>query len=214
MARFSRKAASGEDPRWQRSRAALIDAALALASEHPIQDVTVREVTKRAGVDRTTFYNHAESPQQLVSEVLGVEFDELYQQFRDELERGDFTPEEAQRHGIRSLLEHVIHYQAIYRLTINAVSGGVLQSVIGEHVRAAAREMLDEGLYPFEPPIAPTEFQKDFAAQAMSLAMLGGIAAWIRQDSPPDIDEFMESFSLFFPDWFTMAGSARPADTA
>ncbi len=57
----------------------LIDAALEIVDEGDIRTLSIRSVTKRAGVSPTAFYLHFESREQLLSACAGVVFGE----FRD-----------------------------------------------------------------------------------------------------------------------------------
>ena len=50
------------DPRKQRSRDRLYAAVLALAADQSISSLTVTQIADAAGVHRSTFYEHAESP--------------------------------------------------------------------------------------------------------------------------------------------------------
>ena len=65
------------DPRQCRTRAALAAAVLALAAERGIDALSVTEITARAGVHRSTFYQHASSPLDLVKSTLARELDAL-----------------------------------------------------------------------------------------------------------------------------------------
>lgn len=58
------------DPRFVRVRQRLADAIVELAESSSIDDVTVSELTKKAGVSRTTFYKHGTSPAQFYADIL------------------------------------------------------------------------------------------------------------------------------------------------
>lgn len=53
----------------QRSRADLREALLALMREKPFKDITVTEVCKRANLDRSTFYQHYKSCDDIIDEL-------------------------------------------------------------------------------------------------------------------------------------------------
>lgn len=198
---------ASEDPRWQRTRQALTTSVLELAAEHPIRQISVNQLTKHAGVDRTTFYNHAGSPEALLQAILTTEVEQVYLRFRQEFDEHSLSPYELQEKAFRQILTHVIARQEIYRSSLHNGAGNLVQTVIGTHFTSAAREMLDEDLYPFEPPIVLDEFRKEFASRSVSAGMVGGITAWLLGDDELDIDRFIDSFHLFLPAWFTMADS-------
>jgi AcrR family transcriptional regulator len=196
-----------QDPRRQRTRQALTDAVLELAAASPVHRISVNELTKKAGVDRTTFYNHAATPEALLQVILTAEIEAAYQGFRRDLEQSSLSAFALQEQGFRKVLQHIVDRQSIYRLSLHNGDGNLVQAVIGSQFAEAAREMLDENLYLFDPPVELSEFDKMFAARSVAGAMVGGITAWLIYDGELDIDRFIDSFHLFFPDWFTMASA-------
>ncbi|GAA4708871.1 transcriptional regulator, TetR family [Promicromonospora umidemergens] len=62
--------ASQTDPRYLRSRAAILDAARELLLEHGPTAVTHAQVSERAGVGRATVYRHWPRSDQLLSEAM------------------------------------------------------------------------------------------------------------------------------------------------
>ena len=64
------------DARQLRSRSKLFAAILELAADVRAEDLSVTEVASAAGVHRSTFYEHAESPAALLREALEAELDE------------------------------------------------------------------------------------------------------------------------------------------
>lgn len=65
------------DPRVRRTRRLLRDALLALAEERDLAAITVGEVTRRAEVNRNTFYRHYRAKDDLVAQTLDALFDEV-----------------------------------------------------------------------------------------------------------------------------------------
>jgi AcrR family transcriptional regulator len=57
------------DPRVTKTRAALSEAVLALASEKPFADVTITEIAARAGVGYASFFRHFKDKEALLTEV-------------------------------------------------------------------------------------------------------------------------------------------------
>ena len=50
--------------------------------QQPVTDVTITALCQHAGVTRRTFYNHAESPVELLKQVLTAELDQVVGEFR------------------------------------------------------------------------------------------------------------------------------------
>ena len=62
--------ATHADPRVQRTRQMLQDAFFALMVERPCDDISIGDITKRAGVSRATFYAHYRDYPHFASEML------------------------------------------------------------------------------------------------------------------------------------------------
>lgn len=58
MASHEKSVTRGDDPRFQRSRQALIEAMTALLDEAPLAEISITRVVERAQVTRPTFYRH------------------------------------------------------------------------------------------------------------------------------------------------------------
>lgn len=78
------------DPRYVRVRGQLCDAARRLALTKPADSITVAELTREAGVSRTTFYQHGDSPAQFVADMVV----DVLQPYLDELIDAVATPNE------------------------------------------------------------------------------------------------------------------------
>src|ERR1700754_2261616 len=62
------------DPRAERVRALLRDAAFAMAHERPVDDITVGELVARAGVSRQVFYRHFTDRDDAIATAFAVAF--------------------------------------------------------------------------------------------------------------------------------------------
>lgn len=195
---------SQADPRWTRSRNALREAVLELAATQPVSEISVRSLTKLAGVDRSTFYNHAATPLELLRDILREEIDAPYQAFRLELSISRNAPHEAQERALRSLLNHVRSRADIYRSSLRDGGEDLVLRVLGEHIFEKVREMINERHYPIERAAEVTEFERDFGSRVAALGMVGGITTWLLEDPALDEDTFVSSYYRFMPNWFTM----------
>jgi AcrR family transcriptional regulator len=65
------------DPRVAKTRAALADAVLTLASEKPFADVTITEIAERAGVGYASFFRHYKDKDALLADVADTVVDDL-----------------------------------------------------------------------------------------------------------------------------------------
>jgi AcrR family transcriptional regulator len=65
------------DPRARRSKAALEGALLELVAVRDLSQISISDITKRAGISRSTFYEHYADVHDLAASVCTIVFDEL-----------------------------------------------------------------------------------------------------------------------------------------
>ena len=66
------------DPRAVRTRQALQDTFIELLQTKPYQKITVTDITRGAGFARHTFYNHYETKDDLLAEMIDSVFEDFY----------------------------------------------------------------------------------------------------------------------------------------
>lgn len=81
-------AAMNSDPRYVRVRSRLTEAALRLVLQKPADTITVSRLAREAGISRTTFYQHGDTPAQFVADVVV----DIMQPYLDELVRAIAPP--------------------------------------------------------------------------------------------------------------------------
>ena len=72
---MTRPAPAAEDPRVTRSKAAVIEAALALIAERGVAMTTVDEISERSGVAKTTIYRHWNSKPDVVLDAISPQLE-------------------------------------------------------------------------------------------------------------------------------------------
>ena len=120
-----------------RSRAKLAGAVLRLAAERDVPTLTVAEISAEAGVNRSTFYQHAPSPAALLCLVLSAELDVIRERH---LAAADGDIRAALEEVTLAVMEHIQEHWGVYRRGL-AVSGEApgLQAMLGNHFEASAR---------------------------------------------------------------------------
>jgi AcrR family transcriptional regulator len=196
------------DPRWVRSRQALTEAVLQLAAEQPISSVSVDALTKRAGVNRATFYNHAKTPQALLQSVLRAELDERFDAFHLRLLDSNGHLPKVQEFGIRSLINHVQERECVYRKSLERDPSDLVHLVLTEFLIDKARILMTEQQYRFSPAAPDTDFQREFAVHVGAAGLVGGIITWLQNPEHPSVEDFMTAYYMSLPEWFTMTGPA------
>ena len=186
------------DPRKQRSRDRLYAAALTLAAAHPISTLTVTQVAEAAGVHRSTFYEHADSPQALVEAALTAELDRL----RDELLEDRADPATALTTVTAGVLEHILRYREIYRREL-ADGGGALHAMLSRHFRGTTVALLREGRIgiPIDADGASASDVDDAAARFLADGTVGVIDGWL-QHPHPRVEDFLRIYLALLPSWW------------
>lgn len=90
----------------ERTRRAILDAALELSGESTLAAVSLRQVAKQVGIVPTAFYRHFDSIEALGLALVGESFASLRTMIRD-LRRGDPELGEIVDHSVTVLVEHV-----------------------------------------------------------------------------------------------------------
>jgi AcrR family transcriptional regulator len=186
------------DPRKQRSRDRLHAAALALAAERPISSLTVTQLADAAGVHRSTFYEHADSPAGLVEAALTAELDVL----RDELMKDRSDAATAVAAVTEAVLQHILRHAGIYRREL-ADGGGGLHAMLSRHFRGTTEILLDRGRIQLDVTAdgAPSADVADAAARFLADGTVGIIDGWLRHPSPK-VEDFLRIYLALLPSWW------------
>ena len=186
------------DPRKQRSRERLYAAALTLAADQPISSLTVTQIADAAGVHRSTFYEHAESPQGLVEAALTAELDVL----RSDLMKDRADAATAVATVTEGVLHHILRHVDIYRREL-ADGGGALHAMLSRHFRGTTETLLDRGRVEIAVPVAGATAASvsDAAARFLADGTVGIIDGWLRHPSPR-VEDFLRVYLALLPDWW------------
>jgi AcrR family transcriptional regulator len=190
------------DPRVLRTRRLLQDALLALAQEKAFAEITVADVTDRATVNRSTFYQHYPDTDTLLADALDMQAT----QFGVDLATivpdapADEPPEVMVRYALL-ISEHV----DLYRDALGPHGSAV--AVARLHVRF--RELILEAMQQIGGTPTDAQVPPQIIAAAMAGAVIGVFSAWIQLDPlPPPQDAARWA-------WSTVTGrtTTNPVDT-
>ncbi len=196
------------DARAVRTRRRLREAALALAAEGPIDEISVAQLTRAAGMNRATFYKHATSPLHVVREALVDDLDAI---------RLDFLPAAADpatdlealwRTAAHTTAAHVARFESIYVRGFAEDASGALPALLSRHITRSMESMLQA-----RPDLLPSHAGADedllIASYAAFLghglaailqvwfasgnrdvavyadAVIGALPEWMRRRTPP-----------------------------
>jgi len=193
---------SAEDARFERTRARLAEAVLTLASEQDITTASVAELARRAGINRTTFYSHAESPVQLLTRVLSQDLDDVRSRTVKQMDRDGLLLRDVTRTTLQEIINHVLRHEGVYGSNNLTSSMYSLRVVLAEHVEASVLQVFQAGFV--TPP------QSDPQSAALHAAFIahgvaGAVEAWLRFPLPRSSELLLEAVEAVYPSWYATA---------
>lgn len=161
------------DPRAQRVRAKLRDAALALAHEHPVDRLTVADIVDRAGVSRQVFYQHFRDRDDAIAYAFTVAFASS---------TGAIAGDPRAR--ILALFDFAVEHRAMYR---NVVPSAVTLRVVAafrDELAPACEQIAAEGM------TAVTDIA-GLTPESVSRFLVGGfievLCSWMEDQDATDL---------------------------
>ena len=191
--------ATGEDVRVDRTRSRLAAAVLELASEKTMVATTVLELTKRAGINRSTFYAHADSPMQLLTDVLCAELNALHLSAMNNIQTDGVLHRDITRHALNQIIDHVIHHEAIYAGPAHSSSRFALRVVLADHVERSVLAIFHQG---FTSTPLGSEEAKTLYAGFLAHGIAGAVEAWLHLPAPRDRQLLLAAVEAMYPAWY------------
>lgn len=187
------------DRRSRRSRAAMERALLELIGDRDLNQISVSDVTSRADVHRSTFYEHYTDVHDLAASACTEMFDQLVAAASALSVAG---PSKGAAHPpLTALFAHVAEHRALYR----ALLGPDGSARVINHLLQRMTEAIRLRLPAAAESVDPEGGTADSAAAFISGALLGAIADWLRHGCPGTPD------SLSIAILPQLAAAARPA---
>lgn len=166
------------DPRAAHTRARLHRAVLELAAERELDAISVTQLVTRAGVNRSSFYQHFSSREELLASALETAEDAAGR-VRAPVRipsTGRAAP------ALVRFLAHFAEHAAVYRRAL----GPDGSALVASRVRARTVALVREGIELTRTP--RTGLPLDIEAAGTAGALLGVIEAWIARDPLPSPD--------------------------
>jgi AcrR family transcriptional regulator len=168
----------------------------------------VSEVAERARVHRSTFYEHASSPVELLQSVLRAELDEIRQTHLADVGEADVAT--AVSATTEAVLQHVDRHDVIYARGLGADSGsGSLHAMLSEHFQESSRQLQRREQFSVPLRIAgmTPEAVRESVAGYVAGGAVGAIQVWLTMPEPRDTRPFVELFAALVPTWWPVAGN-------
>lgn len=187
------------DARIEATRARLREAVFELAAAKDVGTIGVAELSRAAGIDRTTFYAHASSPTELLTGFLREELEPL----RDAVEATlDEAPAALARVGVelnRQLVDHVERHAAIYADRGDGRLNSALHAALAVHTRDSLLHVLDHAARVGEG--SGTEDERRYVAAFIGHGVVGTIATWLAEPEPRDRSRIEQALALVYSHW-------------
>lgn len=164
------------DPRIARTRRSLREALFALTRERSLDEISVSDIADRAGVNRSTYYQHYKDKDTLLVEALDAALDDTI--------GAEHELSEQSGHGILiSYLRHVFDHADLYRAMLGEQGSAAVQVRMQQRVQAIL-----VGVFEREPGEPFTGLPRRVGAAAIAGSGVAVIRAWLETDPLPDVD--------------------------
>ncbi len=167
------------DPRSVRTQRSLRQAALELATERDLDEITVGDIAERAGVNRSSFYQHYSDKETLLADALDTMGDEAGASLEGLVDPTAEPPE-----GFIGFLRHVDDHAALYRWALGAHGSAVVTDRLWVRVEALVRHHLE--LAGEDTPF--DGIPVDIVAAGVTGSGLGAVRAWLDAEPRPPVD--------------------------
>lgn len=151
-----------------------------LAAERPLDEITVADVSRLAGISRDTFYRWTPSPVDCLARMLGEELDVIVAANAD-LPVMSGTTDSVFETGVRDLLEFIARHKRIYCNAMHPRMHAVLRDGLTARIEANLTQRLSS-----HPEIAPDvnggrpdQLAKQMFVSYAAAGAVGAIETWL-----------------------------------
>ncbi|MET0589928.1 MAG: TetR/AcrR family transcriptional regulator [Naasia sp.] len=186
------------DSRQRRTQEKLYSAILSLAEDRAIGEITASETAAKAGVNRSTFYEHAESPAHLLRAALRAEMQAIQDDIYDDV------PEHTADNNLKAthaVLDHVERYASIYSRGLGRNDDTALHSMLSGVFRGTVEKMIEHGVIELPASLTQAPGPEAFA-RFLGDGTVGVVDAWLAGPAPRTHDRFIEIYGSVLPGWW------------
>lgn len=176
-----------DDLRVQRTRKMLEDAMIELTVEKGFSSLTVRDITDRARVNRSTFYRHYLDKYDLLTQYMTTlsplmveDTSQWGKPDENDLASGNLLPLR-----LVKLLEHVERFGDFYRVMLGGLGDPVFVQRFRQNTEERFRYLISYYEQETDPKAPPLELRLSY----VSCATIGAIMWWLESDQPCSIEE-------------------------
>ncbi len=169
-------ARADEDLRVQRTHKLILDALIELTIQKGFANVTVRDITRRAGINRATFYRHYQDKFDLLDRYYQAVYElvDAPESLSPQAGEGD---SEKTASGLVRMLEHISANAEFYRAMLGKNGDPAFVEKIRQYVEKRLRHALPEA-------ILRKGLLVDLYLSYMSSGSVGAVLWWLEQGMP------------------------------
>lgn len=171
---MTQKSETTEDLRVLRTRKLLQQAFIELTVEKGFATLTVRDITKRAMVNRSTFYRHYLDKYDLLEQYMN----EIYELTEDQAFLAE--KQEVTSPGPLNLLKHIQQYADFYRVMLSAKGDPYFMQRFRQNTEKRFRSFSTQIPAQPEPDAPPI----DLRLICIAYAGIGATTWWLEQEQP------------------------------
>ncbi|GII98287.1 TetR family transcriptional regulator [Sediminihabitans luteus] len=169
------------DPRAARTQALLQDAIFALAAEQDLRTITVADVTERATVNRSTFYQHYADVETLLADALDRE---AARSDADVAAIQDAADPAAVLPVLVRYFEHLAEHAGVYRRALGPAGSPVATT----RLRARMRRTAEASIRMHGHAVVRSGMPVEIAAAGIAGSVTGVAIAWLEMDPMPSAE--------------------------
>ncbi|MCA1027302.1 TetR/AcrR family transcriptional regulator [Cytobacillus kochii] len=169
------------DPRVVRTKRMLTDALISLIEEQGFEKVTVQAITKKAMLNRATFYLHFTDKYDLLEQSTDDMIDELKEAMKTSFvaSKGAYDTESPNESFIQ-LFAQIGTYDYIYRVLLSEST----MPHFRDKLTAVLSEFIADGMTVMQPDDDLLTIPREMAIRFYASAFLGVIIWWLKNDYP------------------------------
>ncbi|MHA3704749.1 TetR/AcrR family transcriptional regulator [Jatrophihabitans sp. YIM 134969] len=185
------------DARAVRTRAKLVDAFHEVVRDTDPDEISVSALTRAAGVNRTSFYAHFSSPEDLAVHALGDLLDVVSS--ADIILRSEHavTAEEASRRALREIVDFVWERRASYTRLLGPAAPARVPAAVTEAFAAHATRSLRLM------PNRPDDADPAVTAQFIAAGVLVVVGRWLADPRRWSRERLVTALMHCLPGWVT-----------
>ena len=171
--------ASAKETRTTRTRPALGEALLSLLEEKTFEQVTIRQLTARAGISYATFFRHYADKEALLKDQVTIQIKQLLTMTLPLLYTAD------SRSSAKALFAYVEEHRSLWKTLLTGGAAGMLKDEFISQAQELAAQSEDNCRIP-----------NDLRVAVPVASALEVLAWWLKQESPPPVESMSEFLEL------------------